>query len=120
MKKYIIGGAALLFLVPSMAFAITNFDGLLKQIGEWINLIIPLLVGLAVLFFFYGLLKFFMAGGDEEARTAAKDLMIWGIIIVFVMSTFWGLVSFLQGTFQLNNVPTFSRGPQDIPDIPIK
>ena len=117
MRKYIIGGAALLFLVPSMAFAIANLNELLKKIGDWINLIIPILVGLAVLFFFYGLLKFFTAGGDEEARGKAKDLMVWGIIIVFVMSTFWGLVGFLQGTFQLNNRPDFSEGPQNIPDM---
>ncbi len=41
--------------------------------------------------------------GDETARTEARNIMIWGIIALFVMVSVWGLVNVLDDTFGLDD-----------------
>lgn len=75
----------------------TGIKELIQAFGGLINLLIPMLVGTALLVFFWGLAKFiFRVGGDEKAVTDGKKLMIWGIIALFVMVSVWGIVSFMQ------------------------
>ena len=55
--------------------------------------IIPLLVGVTLLSFFWGLAKFIRAAGDEKKITEGKEFMKWGIVGLFVMVSIWGLVN---------------------------
>ncbi len=65
--------------------------------------IIPLLVALAVTAFIYGIIQFFLNPENEEKRKAGKSYMLWGIIALFVMVSFWGLVGILTSTFTPTN-----------------
>ena len=67
--------------------------------------VIILLVAFAVVFFLYGILKYITAGDDEEKRTKMKNVMIYGIIGLFVMISFWGIVNILINTFELDTSP---------------
>ena len=67
--------------------------------------VIILLVAFAVVFFLYGILKYITAGDDEEKRTKMKNVMIYGIIGLFVMISFWGIVNILINTFELDTYP---------------
>ncbi len=95
MKKFII--PALLF-GPALAFAqtgpnlsyLTSFLGSLKSL---VGLALPLVVGLALLAFFWGVAQFIWGG--EEKREDGKKHMIWGVVGLFVMVSVWGLVGFL-------------------------
>ena len=64
-----------------------------------------LLIALAVVFFLYGILKYITAGDDEEKRTKMKNTIIYGIIGLFVMISFWGIVNILINTFELDTYP---------------
>lgn len=64
-----------------------------------------ILVAFAVIFFLYGILKYITAGDDEEKRTKMKNVMIYGIIGLFVMISFWGIVNILINTFELDTYP---------------
>jgi amino acid transporter len=64
-----------------------------------------ILVAFAVIFFLYGILKYITAGDDEEKRTKMKNVMIYGIVGLFVMVSFWGIVNILINTFQLDTTP---------------
>ncbi|MBI2631092.1 hypothetical protein HYW73_02650 [Candidatus Nomurabacteria bacterium] len=78
-----------------------NFQGLLN-FGVCLinNSIIPLIFAVAILMFIWGAVKFFIINSDEEAkREQGKQFMIWGIIALTVMTTVWGLVALLGGTF---------------------
>jgi len=78
----------------------TNIKGLIEAVGGLINPLIAILVGLALLVFFWGLAKFiFRAGGDTKAVEEGKTLMIWGLIALFVMVSVWGIISFIQNAF---------------------
>ena len=96
MKKVIL---ATLTFAPAFAFAQTgrfsNIKGLMEGIGDIIDVALPIVVGLALLAFFWGLVKFIFAQGNEEAKADAKKLMLWGLIALFVMVTVWGLVRFI-------------------------
>lgn len=64
--------------------------------------LIPILIGLAVVVFLWGILKYITAGGDEKKRSEGIKFMAFGIIGLFVMVSVWGLVNILTGTFGLN------------------
>jgi hypothetical protein len=58
------------------------------------NQVIILLYTIALLLFFYGMFKFFFApGGDQKARDAGKQFIVFGIIGLFVLFSVWGLVN---------------------------
>lgn len=84
---------------------ITDFSSLIKVFLDLIKLAIPVVAGLALLVFFWGLAKFIArVGGDEKAVKEGRDLMFWGILALFVMVSFWGIMAFLSGQFGFRTV----------------
>jgi succinate dehydrogenase/fumarate reductase cytochrome b subunit len=73
--------------------------------------IIPLLVSVAVVAFIYGIIQFFLNPENEEKRKAGKSYMLWGIIALFVMVSFWGLVGILASTFTPGGTPNTVKIP---------
>ena len=76
--------------------------GLLCRFGQLFNAVVPVLIALGVLYFVWGVVTYVMAG-DEEAKSAGRDRMIFGIIGLAVIIGVWGLVNFLRNTFGLKN-----------------
>lgn len=102
MKKYSAFIAGLALLAPVIVFAqgdLANVDTFLDNLGGLIATAIPVVLGLAVLAFFWGMAKYVMAAGDEEAKKKGRETMIWGVIAIFVAVSLWGFVSVLQGAF---------------------
>lgn len=73
------------------------------------DLLIPLAFSLALLFFFWGVAKYIYSEGTGKEE--GKKIMIWGVVALFVMSSIWGLVSFIRGELIGNNNPTNSNIP---------
>lgn len=63
--------------------------------------VIPLVFGLAMLVFLWGVFNFVVNGENEDKRSKGKQYMIWGIIGLTVMVALWGLVSLVIDTFGL-------------------
>jgi hypothetical protein len=105
MKKIILIGAV---LAPSFAFAVdaTPLSTFVANMGGIVNQLIPIFSTIVVLAFFYGLIKYVLSAGDDEASKKAKSYMIRGIIGMFVLGTIWGIVGFLQQTIGNKNAPT--------------
>jgi hypothetical protein len=70
-------------------------------INGMIRPLVPLLIGLAVVVFVYGVLLLVLSEGGEK-KEEGKEFMFWGIIGIFVMVSVWGLVSVLKSTFGLD------------------
>lgn len=85
--------------LPLLAGAVSDFNGLIDLIASLIKRIIPLLIAVAVILFIVGVIKYVMSGDDEEARGKSRNLMIYGIIGIFVIVSIWGFVAILRGTF---------------------
>lgn len=81
---------------------------LFSIVTDILSQVVIILVALAVVFFLYGILKYITAGDDEEKRTKMKNVMIYGIIGLFVMASFWGIVNILIDTFELDTSPYVS------------
>lgn len=63
------------------------------------QLAVPILIGLALVVFLWGIVTYIASGGNESARSAAGAYILWGIIGLFVMISVWGLVLILSNTF---------------------
>lgn len=80
----------------------TDFKSFIGIFTDLIALALPIVSGLALLAFLWGLSKFiFNVQGDAKAVAEGKNLMIWGVIALFIMVSVWGLVSFLSNEFGL-------------------
>ena len=103
-----------LFALPLFAFAHSGgpaghhttggLVGVIGTLSQIVNAAIPLIIALAVLYFFWGLAQYILSQGNEEKKGAGRDIMIWGIIALFVMVTVFGLIELLQTTFNVDNV----------------
>ncbi|MEK7176895.1 MAG: hypothetical protein AAB719_01160 [Patescibacteria group bacterium] len=120
MKKYIKLLIPALALLPLVASAqLTGLGELITATGGLINPLIAILVGVALLVFFWGLVKFvFRLGGDgEKAVDDGKRLMKWGLIALFVMVSVWGIIEFFQDALLggVSPTPTDNGGSGNIP-----
>lgn len=87
---------------------VTDVSSLISFIRYLMNAALPILIGLAVIFFIYSLLTFLMSAGS--AKDQARSQMIWGIVILFVMVSVWGLVKVFQNSLgNQNQVPSVSN-----------
>jgi hypothetical protein len=85
----------------------TTLQSIIKAFGGVIADVVVLLIAAAVLVFFWGLFRFISrVGGDEKAVTQGKNMMIWGVIALFVMVSVWGLVRFIGGELKIGNSQT--------------
>ena len=60
-----------------------------------------IIITLGLVYFLWGVSKFVGAGGDESSRTEGRQMMIHGIIALFVMVSVWGLVQIIVDTFSI-------------------
>jgi len=80
--------------------SITDLSSFIKFLSDiLVKGIIPLLVGLAVAAFIYGIIQYFLNPDNEEKKKAGKSYLLWGIISLFIMVSFWGIVNILKNTF---------------------
>jgi hypothetical protein len=58
---------------------------------------IPLLGAIAFLVFVWGVAKYIKSSGSEEGLKKSKNILIWGVVGLFVLVTIWGLIAFMRG-----------------------
>jgi hypothetical protein len=106
-------------IVFSPLFAVAQEFGEVGQffvkISNFINsTLIPLVFGLALLVFIWGIFKFFILGGSEESkREEGKQLMMYAIIGFVLMVSIWGIVNLIAGGLGFSG-----QGIEDIPKAP--
>ena len=82
-----------LLLLPLMASAApTDFKSLVAIIITILKSVVPVIAGLAVLYFFWGIAKFIFSSGSDDQKKEAKKIMTWGLIAIFVMFSFYGII----------------------------
>lgn len=83
-----------------------------------VTLIIPLLLGLAVLVFMWGIVKFIAHADDEKTHEEGKQLMVYGMIGLFVIVSLWGIVGFLHESLGLTSFSFLGSLPEQPDTIP--
>lgn len=110
MKKVLI--AASLFALPLVASAqaLSNIPILISFAGDVLNRIIPVIIALTLVTFFWGLFKY--VKGSQKDATQGKHIMIAGLLALFVMVSVWGIIRLMQNTLGV------STAPVNIPQVP--
>ena len=96
----------LFFLLPFVAFAGTTggVSGVLTTANDIITKLIPLLIGAAVVVFFWGLVQYILSSG--EGHGTGRNVMIAGIVALFIMVSVWGIVHLAQSTLSITGSET--------------
>ena len=85
--------------LPWLVFAApaeNTFAGVLQFLGRLLeSIILPLLIGFTVVYFLWGLIKYVGSGADEKTREEGRNVMVFGVISLFVIVSVWGMVNFL-------------------------
>ena len=105
LKKYLILLATFFPFIPFIVFAAErpqNFKELIAIFMNLLNMAIPVLVSLAILTFLIGIAIYIWKGASESERIKGRQFMFWGVIGLFVMVSFFGLVKILENTFFSN------------------
>jgi hypothetical protein len=79
----------------------TIFD-LFQAATNVMSSLMYLIIALALLGFMWGIVRVLFSGGSEKLKKEGKDFMLYGILILFVMTSLWGLV-YLFRNFILDN-----------------
>lgn len=63
------------------------------------NSIVPLLTGIAVVMFMYGMITYFLNPNSVKEREEAKKYMLWALIGLFVLYSVTGILQIIRNTF---------------------
>lgn len=77
---------------PAGAAPVT-FKSVVNVVIGLINTVIPFLIGVAFVLVIWGIFKYVAAGGDNEKIAEGRRVIIWGVFTLFIMLSFWGLVT---------------------------
>lgn len=100
--SYTFALSSLLLLTPALAFAqVKDLHYVITIIIGYLNEVLVLMIGVAVVMFVYYIIKYFIKADAE--RKEAGPYVMWSLIGFFVVLSLWGLVNILQNTFNLKN-----------------
>jgi len=96
----VITGILTSFVVPFFVSAQAEdvFD-LLGLFAGWLGDIVPLLIGFIVLIIFWNMGQFILHAGDEREREKYKQFIVWSVVAMFLIISFWGIVYFIARSF---------------------
>lgn len=77
----------------------TNLTGIINMFTDIGLSLIPFLGAVAFLVFVWGIARFIKAAGSEREIKDSKNLIIWGLVGLFILVTIWGIIAFLRGEF---------------------
>lgn len=114
MKK-IISAGVILGATPLLASAAVNtVGGILDQLMGFLSYFVPALITIAVIYFIWGVISF-MTASDEEAKKMGRTKIINGLIGLFVIVAFWGIIAVVKNTFGIGN----TTGDSIVPLTPL-
>ncbi len=105
-----------LFMVPFLAFAQTlqPLQVLVAAVGTILNTLIPVLLALALVVFFWGLVQYILHPDAGEGKGwSGRSIMIAGLVSLFVMVSVWGIVNLAQNALGIQG-----NAPVQVPQVP--
>jgi heme/copper-type cytochrome/quinol oxidase subunit 2 len=100
-KKILSSSIVALFFVPIFAYASDVFD--MIDLGvDALSAAIPLTLSLSIVIFLWGVVKFVSSAGDEKAIEEGRQIIVWGMVAIFVIVSLWGIIGFITETLDLD------------------
>ena len=75
-----------------------------------LNGFIAFTVGVSVLWFLWGIVRYLTQYGNEQARAESVKTISYGIMSLFIMITIWGIIALLRSSLLGDNnvvIPQF-------------
>ena len=118
MKNFIkVSSIVALLAAPAYVFAAQTLTQVFRTIGELIGTLTPIIVALALMAFFWGLAMYVLNfSGEDKDKKKGRDMMVYGLLVLFVMVSVWGIVNILQSTFNINDSES-RLASDDIPRV---
>jgi hypothetical protein len=96
---------SIIFFLPVFVFAeVGNLEDFIKKVTEMMDAAVPMFLGFAALYFLWGFFGYIFNAGENKDQ--AREHMIWGVIMLFLIISLWGFVNILDETFDLNKAAT--------------
>lgn len=97
---------------PMLAFAAAprTFQELACNVADLIDTATFTLIVFGLVAYFWGIATNIPHFGDEKGAEKRKSFFFWGLIILFVMVSIWGIIQLLQGTLGVKD-PSGSGTP---------
>ena len=99
-------GALLPFSVGAVTLGHT-----VAVISDIVNGLIPVVLAITVLIFFWGLAMYLWDAGNAESKGKGIQIMIMGVLSLFVMVSIWGIIGVLQQTFKVDQAKPIVPDP---------
>ena len=90
-----------LLFTPIFVFAqdVSWLEDLFGGVVDVVVDFVPPLIGLALILFVWGLVKYLYRKSDENSVKQAKQFMVWGVVAMFTLVAIWGIVALMQTIF---------------------
>ncbi len=110
-----VAGPVILLALPFLAYAQLDSNYTVKGILTYITqiitkFVIPILISACVAVFIWGIVRFIFSAGNSEEVHKSKNLIIWGLVGIFALFCFWGIIVVLFNTFYGASAPPSSSG----------
>lgn len=89
----------------------------MHSVGTIVNTLIPILVGVAILVFFWGLVKYIRSAGGKGHDEGLK-IMVAGLVSFFIMVSLYGIVNFAGNALGISQNGTGNAVRPNAPAIP--
>jgi len=110
-------GASILVTPFIVSAQFDGVTGLLWAVFDLIDMLILIAFSLIFVAFFWGLAKYVFQSSNPDAKTEGKNIIIAGVIALFVATTIWGIIALIQSDI-LGDVSTESLDtPQSPTDL---
>lgn len=97
--KWIVRLAPVLAFAPGVASAAANtFQELALDVVQILDVATFTLIVFGLVAYFWGMVTSIPHFGDEKGAERVKSLFFWGLVVLFVMVSIWGIVRLLQNT----------------------
>ena len=73
-----------------------DFAGFVKVLLGILGPLALLLIAVALVVFLYGIVIYIASAGDSTAKAKGRDLIMWGIIALTVLTSVWGIASMVS------------------------
>jgi len=109
------------FFAPIFVYAQSTVEtravSLTTTLGVIIGKLVPIAFALGVLYFFYGMAKYIGNAGNEDAKEQGKQIMIYGLLAMFVMVSVFGIIKLAGNFIGISNNDAISPGTISVPTV---
>lgn len=90
-------------LLPRPTLASVTLQSIFSSFGSVLSSFVQLGAAVALVLFLWGVIVFMRKSGDDKEIANGKQFMLWGIVLLSVLVSLWGIVAIVQNTLGIED-----------------